>query len=278
MNKKRILIVLALIIFAGIFIRIGLPFVFKKMGLHPEYNGQRFLLPKGRALIITTSHDRLGEKGDETGVFGSEFTAPYYEFLDARMSVDVASIKGGKIPIDPISFKRLVRSEYDERFISDPKLQDKVQNSIPIDQVDFTQYDIIFLAGGWGAAYDLGYSQVLGQKITQANKAGKIIGGVCHGLLGLLLAYDENDQPLLKGLRITGVTNKQIEELGISITPQHPERELRAAGAKFESATAFRDIFANHVVIDRRIVSGQNQNAGAEVANMMIKLAGGTRR
>ncbi|MCP5501371.1 MAG: type 1 glutamine amidotransferase domain-containing protein [Leptospiraceae bacterium] len=278
MNKKRILIILAVIILAGIFIRSGLPLAIKKMGLHPEYNGQRYLLPNGRALIITTSHDRLGEKGDETGVFGSEFTAPYYEFLDARMSVDLASIKGGKIPIDPISFKRFVKSEYDDRFLSDPKLQDKVQNSLPIDQVDFTKYDIIFLAGGWGAAYDLGYSQTLGQKITQASKAGKVIGGVCHGLLGLLLAYDENDQPLLKGLRITGVTNKQIEELGISITPQHPERELKAAGAKFESATAFRDIFANHVVIDRRIVSGQNQNAGAEVANRMIKLSGGNRR
>lgn len=278
MNKKRILLILAVFILAGTFIRIGLPFTIEKMGLHPEFKGQRYLLPKGRALIVTTSQDRLGEEGDETGVFGSEFTAPYYEFLDARMSVDLASIKGGKIPIDPISFKRFVKSEYDDRFLADPKLQDKVQNSLQIDQVDFTKYDIIFLAGGWGAAYDFGYSKVLGQKITQAYTTGKVIGGVCHGLLGLLLAYDENDQPLLKGLRITAVTNKQIEELRISITPQHPERELRKAGAKFESATAFLDIFANHVVIDRGIVSGQNQNAGAEVANIMIKLAGGTRR
>ena len=58
----------------------------------------------------------------------------------------------------------------------------------------------------------------------------------------------------------------------------HPERELRAAGAAFESSTAFRDFFANHVVVDGRLVSGQNQNAGAEVANLMMKAAGGTRR
>jgi putative intracellular protease/amidase len=37
-------------------------------------------------------------------------------------------------------------------------------------------------------------------------------------------------------------------------------------------------MFANHVVVDGRIVSGQNQNAGPEVANLMMKLAGGTQR
>jgi putative intracellular protease/amidase len=177
-----------------------------------------------------------------------------------------------------MSFKWFLKSEYDDRFLSDPASQGKVNNSLLIDDVDFTQYDIIYMAGGWGAAYDLGYSEVLGRKISQAYAAGKVIGGVCHGLLGLLKARDEKGRPLVRGRRITAVTDKQVEELGISITPQHPERELRAAGANFESATAFRDMFANHVVLDGRIVSGQNQNAGAEVANVMMKAAGGARR
>jgi putative intracellular protease/amidase len=177
-----------------------------------------------------------------------------------------------------MSFKWFIKSEYDERFLLDPAFQGKVKNSLLIDDIDFTKYDIIFLAGGWGAAYDLGYSKVLGRKITEAYVAGKVIGGVCHGLLGLLLTQDENGQPLVKGRKITAVTDKQINEFGISITPQHPERDLRAAGVKFESATAFRDMFANHVVVDGRIVSGQNQNAGAEVANLMMKVAGGPRR
>lgn len=101
---------------------------------------------------------------------------------------------------------------------------------------------------------------------------------MCHGLLGLLNAKDENGDPPVEGRRITAVTDKQERELRISITPQHPERELREAGAFFESDTAFLDIFADHVVVDDRIVSGQNQNAGPEVANLMIQAAGGTRR
>lgn len=264
-----------LVVLAGIF---GAPFAFKALGLHPDFEGQRYILPEGKALIIATNHDRLGEGGRETGVFLSELSAPYYEFLDGRMSVEVASIEGGKIPIDPWSFKWFIRSDYDERYLSDPVLQSKVRNSLRIDGLDFTQYDVVFLAGGWGAAYDLGYSDALGQKVSEVYAAGSVVGGVCHGLLGLLHATDESGRPLVQGRHITAVTDKQVEELGISITPQHPERELRAAGAIFESETAFRDIFANHVVVDGRIVSGQNQNAGPEVANRMIEVAGGTRR
>lgn len=276
MNKKLIvfgsLVVIILVIF------LALPAVLKGLGLHPDYEGQRYMLPEGRALIIATNHDELGDDGTETGVFGSELTAPYYEFVGGRMQVDVASIKGGEIPFDPLSFQRLLKSEYDDRYLEDPVLQEKVENSLKIDNLDFTEYDIIFLAGGWGAAYDLGFSEVLGEKISEAYAAGTVIGGVCHGLLGLLNAVNENGDPLIEGRRITAVTDKQVRELRIDITPQHPERELRAAGADFESSTAFLDIFASHVVVDGRIISGQNQNDAPEVANLMMKVAGGSRR
>lgn len=277
LNKKFILIFI-LIVAAGVGVRFGLPAGLQAMGLHASYQGQRYLLPRGRALIICTSHDRLGEDGPKTGVFGSELTAPYYEFSDGRMEVDVASIQGGRIPIDPMSFKWFLKSADDVRYLSDPVLQQKVEHSQLIDDIDFTRYDIIYLAGGWGAAYDLGFSKVLGRKISDAYAAGKVVGGVCHGPLGLLLARDEIGNALVKDRRLTAVTDKQVEELDITMTPQHPERELRAAGALFESATALRDMFANHVVVDGRIVTGQNQNAGAEVANKMMRAAGGTRR
>jgi putative intracellular protease/amidase len=276
MNKKLIvfgsLVVIVLVIF------LALPAVLKGLGLHPDYEGQRYMLPEGRALIIATNHDELGDDGRETGVFGSELTAPYYEFIGGRMQVDVASIEGGEIPFDPLSFRRLIISEYDERYLEDPVLQEKAENSLKIDNLDFTEYDIIFLAGGWGAAYDLGFSEVLGEKISEAYAAGSVVGGVCHGQLGLLNAVNENGDPLVEGRRITAVTDKQVRELRIDITPQHPERELRAAGADFESSTAFLDIFASHVVVDGRIISGQNQNDAPEVANLMMKVAGGSRR
>jgi putative intracellular protease/amidase len=254
---------------------LGLPATLRAFGLHPAYHGPVHVLPGGRALIVTTSQATLGAGGKPTGVFGSEMTAPYYEFLDAGMQVDMASIKGGAIPIEPDSFRWFLAAPSDKRYLKDTVFQAKVKASLKIDALDFTQYDIIFLAGGWGAAYDLGTSTVLGQQITLAWAAGKVLGGVCHGPLGLLLATDGNGQPLVNGKHVTAVTNRQVQQLGITITPQHPERELRAAGALFESASAILEPFANLTVVDGRLVTGQNQNAGVETAQKMLRAAGG---
>lgn len=273
--RKVLTILIIIVVILGLGLWLGLPAGLRAMGLHPHYRGPKGQFPGGKALIITTSHDRLGDKGSKTGVFASEMTAPYYEFSDGGMKVDLASIKGGQIPIDPLSFKWFIKSSYDDRYLKDDEFQRKVNQSLRIDDLDFTGYDIIYLAGGWGAAYDLGFSEVLGRKVSQAYVAGKVIGGVCHGPLGLLLARDEKGAPLIKGRRLTAVTDKQVKELGITMTPQHPERELRAAGAQFESKTAFRDFFANDSVVDGRLVTGQNQNAGAEVTQKMMRVAKG---
>ena len=61
-------------------------------------------------------------------------------------------------------------------------------------------------------------------------------------------------------------------QLQVGSTPHHPERELRGAGAVFESETRFRDPFANHWVVDGNLVTGQNQNAGPMVAREMMRL------
>ena len=210
----------------------GLPKLLQRLGLHAPYKGRRFNLVGKRALVITTSHDTLGESGKATGVAASELTWPYYEFLDANMQVDVASIEGGEIPFEPMSLRWPVSMSADHRYLADPDLQQKTRHSLKIDDLDFTQYDLVYMAGGWGAAYDLGYSEVLGEKISEAHAEGILLGSVCHGALGFLMATDVDGSPLVEGRTMTGVTDKQVEELGIGITPQHPETELRRLGAR----------------------------------------------
>jgi putative intracellular protease/amidase len=251
----------------------ALPFALSAAGLNPAYAGPKHALPGGRALIVTTSRDTLGDTGRKTGVYASEMTVPYYAFLDGGMAVDVASVRGGKIPIEPVSLRWPFRAPEDVRFLADAEFRRKADDSLKIDSVDFTKYDIVFMAGGWGAAYDLGYSRVLGDKLTEAFAADAALGSVCHGALGFLNARDKTGAPLVKGRRMTAVTDKQVRELRISITPQHPERELRAAGALYESSTAFLDIFASRVVADGNIVTGQNQNDGAAAAQLLMERA-----
>jgi len=279
--KKPLLITLSVVVILGGVTAIALPTILHNAGLHPAYDGKSVQLRPGkRALIITTSHGVLSEpgatEGPPSGVMASEFTHPYYNFVDAGIEVDLASIKGGEIPIDPQTLNYVIRTREDERFLNDSVLQAKVNHSISVDGIDFTQYDIVFLAGGWGAAYDLGQSAVLGEKISDAYYSARkpLIGGVCHGVLGLINARNREGGLLIAGRRMTGVTDKQIKELGIEVTPLHPETELRKAGVLYESQTAFRDLFATHVVIDdeQRFVTGQNQNSGHETSHAMMAL------
>ena len=256
---------------------ISLPSILSLAGLHPKFNGDTFNLDGKKALIIATNHDVLNKPGETsgkpTGLFLSELSIPYYDFKKSNIQVEIASIKGGNIPLEPLPY--FIETEEDKNFKKDKIAMNKLQNSKSIKDIDFTEFDIIFISGGWGAAYDLGYSQLLGIKISEAYySSNAIIGGICHGVLGFINAKDKDGNLLISGRKMTGVTDKQIKELGITFTPQHPEEELRKAGVIFESKSAFRDMFASLTVVDdeKRFVTGQNQNSGHETAYQIMKL------
>lgn len=239
-------------------------------GMHPhDREAVEQSAPGRRALVIATNHGVL-DVGKPTGVFSSELTVPYYAFLDAGMQVDVASPRGGVIPVDPMSLKPVLRCKADDRFLADDVLRAKVQSSLAVDALDVADYDLVFLAGGWGAAFDFGVSKPLADQMTAAAGLDLVIGGICHGPLGLRNAKTADGHPLLEGRKVSAVTDKQVRELRITSTPMHPEKELRKTGALFESSTRFRDPFANHWVADDNLVTGQNQNAGPMVAREMV--------
>ncbi len=240
-------------------------------------------LPGKRAVIITTSQSTLDEVnefrevvkiGKATGVYASEFTEAYYTFLDAGMNVELASIEGGKIPIEALSLLPAVRTEEDMRFLKDDKLKHKVEHSLSVEDVNMDDFDIIFLSGGWGAAYDLAQSEVLAKKISKAYENKQVLGAVCHGPLGFIGAQKPDGSPLVEGVKMTGVTNRQIKQLMVGKTPKHPETELRKAGADYQFKSGLIDMFQNLVVVDQehRIVTGQNQKGGREAALEAMKL------
>lgn len=245
----------------------------QRLGMHPD-DAEKIDadLTGRRALVIATNHAVL-DVGKPTGLFASELTVPYYAFCDAGMAVDVASPAGGAIPVDPQSLRAPVRTEACDRMLADDDLKEKLNESAAVGSLDMADYDIVYLAGGWGAAFDLGFSEELGRQITIANEHQRVIGGVCHGPLGLIRATAADGSPLVQGRRVSGVTDKQVRELGITSTPHHPETELRKLGAVFESQTRFRDALANHWVVDGNLVTGQNQNAAPMVAREMLRLA-----
>jgi len=227
-----------------------------------------------RGLVITTSHGDPLSDGKDTGVAYQEAIVPYYVYSDAGMQVDLASIKGGQIPIgDSTPTPKQLRGRLDKTATA------KFSNSLKIDDVDFAEYDVVFMAGGWGAAFDLGFSQVLGKKVAAALEAKTpLLASVCHGSLGFRLANMTDGTPWVTGRAMTGVTNAQIEKLGVKgQTPLHPEEELRNAGANYQSIHGtnilLKDLSASAVAVDAQgpvIVTGQNQNSACVTAQRQL--------
>ena len=280
MKFKKILIYISASILAVITLFIiALPSILQSFGLHPDFDGESFDLKGKKALIVTTSHGVLNKPGETegqaTGVFGSEMTIPYYEFSDANMQVDVASIKGGEIPIDPSSFIYFIKTDADKRYLKDDVFQAKVKHSIPIKDVDFKAYDVVFFAGGWGAAYDMAQSSMLAEKVSEAYYNSDVLfGSVCHGALAFTEAKNSTGDYLIKDRTMTGVTQDQLDALGIEFTPKHPENELKKAGANFKANHKRVDFFATLTVMDeeKRFITGQNQNSGHETSQLILQV------
>ena len=276
-NKKMIYVLSTIAVLMVLFF-IFLPSILHSLGLHPDYEGKNYDLNGKRALIVTTSHGVLNKPGEtegkKTGVFASEMTIPYYEFLDANMQVDVASINGGEIPIDPQSFYYFLKSPQDKRYLNDEEFQQKVKNSIPVSEVDFKDYDVVFFAGGWGAAYDMA-SETVANKVTDAYYDSDVLfGSVCHGALAFTEAKDSTGNYLVAGRTMTGVTQKQLKQLGIQFTPKHPQEELEKAGADYKANHKLVDPLATITVVDKekRFVTGQNQNSSHETAQLIMSV------
>ena len=99
-----------------------LPMALHTAGLHPKNSHEfNFDYNNKKALIIATNHGTLNKPGEttgkKTGLYLSELSVPYYHFVNAGMQVDIASIKGGMIPTEPIPF--FIKTEEDKAFESD---------------------------------------------------------------------------------------------------------------------------------------------------------------
>ena len=226
--------------------------------MHPEDTGRGDLLDmRGyKALCIATNHGVL-DIGVATGVFGSELTVPYYVFLDAGMQVDVASPLGGVIPVDPLSMKELIRTPDDDRLLGDA-LPRQARALAGDRRHRFHRLRHRLLRRRLGRGVRPRPVRAARRKVSEAYAAGRVVGGICHGPLGLLRARTPDGELLVKGRRLTAVTDKQIHEVGVEITPLHPETALRQAGARFEG-TPIRRATSSRTTLSRTATSSPDR-------------------
>ncbi|MUP44436.1 type 1 glutamine amidotransferase domain-containing protein [Gramella sp. BOM4] len=218
--------------------------------------------------MIVTSHKRLENTENSTGLWIGEFTDPYYEFKKAGFTIDVASPKGGKPPIDPMSELTENITSSNRKFQKDEHAQQALYNSLKLEDVSTIDYDAVFFPGGHGPMFDLAKNETSGRLILDFLKQNKPVAAVCHGPAALIKAA-EIDPSILKGKRVTGFSNTE-EKLSLKIDniPYTLENKLKELGGDYHSASA---PFLSHVEVDGLLITGQNPLSAGPTAKALIE-------
>jgi putative intracellular protease/amidase len=225
-----------------------------------------------KLLIVLTSHDKLGETGKKTGFWLEEFTAPYYEFLDAGAGLTLASPKGGQPPLDPKSDEPDAQTETTERFRSDNDAQKVLANTHKLADVNADDFDAIFYPGGHGPLWDLSEDPHSIALIQAFWAAGKPVSAVCHAPGVLRNVLVEDGTPLVKDKRVTGFSNSEEDAVGLTdIVPFLVEDELKKNGGDYSKAADWRP----YAVTDGKLITGQNPASSRAVAQALLKMLGG---
>jgi putative intracellular protease/amidase len=221
-----------------------------------------------KALFIITSN--------ETGAWLSEITHPYWHLTERGIDVDFASPEGGKVVWTPLSDPYGENSQEAEDlvskgFLSDKALTARLDATMKLSEVDLDQYDVVHVAGGQGATYDLFPNENVARTLEHFFSEEKVVGAICHGAISL-----GNIPDRVQGRRVTGYSlegDKELERFfgpGFLIPP-YPQKVLEEAGTTY-SSVGYTDPC---VVIDGKLITGQNQQSASEYAIALLHLIAG---
>lgn len=220
-----------------------------------------------RILMVLTSHDQLGNTGRKTGLWLEEFAAPYFVFRDAGAEITLASPKGGEPPIDPKSDLPENQTPAMARFKQDAVAKEAFSKTLKLADMRSADFDTVFYPGGHGPMWDLAESATSIALLESFYNSGKYIALVCHAP-GALHRVTYNNQPLVKGKRVTGFTNSEEEEVQLTkVVPFLVEDELKRLGALFENGPNWQ----SYVVIDGHLITGQNPTSSTETAKALLR-------
>jgi putative intracellular protease/amidase len=231
---------------------------------------QSILPSRGKILAVVTSCGVLGNSGKSTGYEMTELGRAYYVFKANGFEVDIASTLGGKPPV-VIDWDDM--GEFDYAFLNDTMAQHKVNYSIPIDDIDVTDYQAVYFVGGKGAMFDFPDNTKIQAIVREFYQKGKVIGAVCHGPAALLNVTLDDGHPLLENKLVSGFTN--TEELFLindarAIFPFLLEDRLVDRGARYNAGYMYLEKISE----DGNLITGQNPWSTWALAELMVKKLG----
>lgn len=218
-----------------------------------------------KALIVLTSHADLGDTGRATGYYLSEAAHPWKIFRDAGWEVDFVSPDGGEAPIDGIDLTDPIQ----QAFLEDPTTAAAVRDTLTPKVITASDYDVVFYAGGHGVMWDLPDNTALAAIAAAVYEAGGVVAAVCHGPAGLVNVRLSNGAYLVDGKQVSAFTNDEEAAAGLTdVVPFALQTRLEERGARHSGAANFTP----HVVGDGRLVTGQNPQSAAAVAERIVEI------
>lgn len=212
-------------------------------------------------LFILTNAAEIGPHKRATGYFFPEVAHPFEVFDQAGVAVEFASPLGGEPPHDGYD-----ESDPAQRaFLASPAIR-RMARSRKLSEVDAADYDAIFFPGGLGPMVDIATDADVKQAVARAWNAGKLVAAVCHGPAAFLGVTLEDGTPLVRGRKLTSFSNEEEAGYAQADVPFSLEDALRAEGAEYASAPVWQE----NVVVDGRLLTGQNPASGGQLARAMV--------
>ena len=223
-----------------------------------------------RILVVVTNHGHM-EMPDgttkPTGYWLAEVTHPWEHFVDAGFTVDFASPEGGFSPMDPRSFD--LEDATNRRFWEDLEAVQSLVHNHALGDLDPEVYDAVYFAGGHGTMWDFPGQEAVENAIREVWRDGGVVAAVCHGPAALVDVRLDDGTPLVAGRRVTAFSNSEEEAVGLTrVVPFLLVDRLEERGAEVVTA----DDWQGKVVVDGRLVTGQNPSSAAEAGARIVEM------
>lgn len=221
-----------------------------------------------KVLIPVTNHATLGTTDQPNGTYAPELTHAVHVFMEHNVDYDIASIKGGKAPVYGADIEG---DEINSSVLGNEDFQNRINNTIPVSQINIDDYDAVFYPGGFGLLSDLATNEDFAQLSATHYEQGGILGAVCHGPAGLLPITLSSGETLLANKAVTGFTREEEIDFGtINDIPFLLEESLARNSARYSKVKPWEEL----VVEDERVITGQNPASAHGVGVAIVKQLG----
>src|SRR3954463_5538287 len=129
--------------------------------------------------------------GWPVGFWAAELFHPYYEFVQKRYEVTIASPEGGRVEVDALSDPRDESQWSADDLISmgalnTPGITARLENTPALRDLDVDAFDALVVCGGQGPMFQFRGDPDLERAIARSFQAEKPTAALCHGTCALL--------------------------------------------------------------------------------------------